>query len=175
MFYEAIDFNQDIGRWLTSNVTNMSYMFYDAYNFDQDIGDWMTDNVNDMSCMFVDASHFNQDISRWLTSNVTDMSDMFFNAQAFNQDISQWSTDNIDDVDEIDGIICSTALYTRLNGESWTNKDVMKMLFPYKRRKDFLKFLVESGYIPYQGSCLTASHHKIFSKEDINRIIMSFL
>ena len=54
-------------------------------------------------------------------------------AMFFNKDIMQWVTDNIDDVYEIDCIICRTALYTRLNGESWTNKDVMKMLFPYKR------------------------------------------
>ena len=30
MFYYAINFNGDISRWDTSNVTNMTHMFRDA-------------------------------------------------------------------------------------------------------------------------------------------------
>ncbi|KAG7357665.1 fibronectin domain containing protein [Nitzschia inconspicua] len=48
MFKNAIAFNQDIGRWEVSNVTDMSAMFQYAQTFNQDIGHWDVSNVTDM-------------------------------------------------------------------------------------------------------------------------------
>ena len=45
MFYNANNFNQYIGGWKTSNVTNMCWMFLGAKEFNQDIGRWDTSKV----------------------------------------------------------------------------------------------------------------------------------
>ncbi|KAK7242221.1 hypothetical protein SO694_00013265 [Aureococcus anophagefferens] len=92
-------FNQDIGAWDTSSVTDMSSMFSGASIFNQDIGAWDTASaVTDMSRMFYLARTFDQDIGAWDTSSVTDMSYMFCRADAFNQDIGAWDTSPVTDM-----------------------------------------------------------------------------
>ncbi len=95
IFYNATAFNQNIDSWNVSNVTNMALMFFGATAFNQPIGSWNVSNVTDMSVMFTDATAFNQNISAWNVSNVTDMSSMFTNATAFNQNIGAWNVSNV--------------------------------------------------------------------------------
>ena len=62
---DAKAFNQAIGSWNVSNVTDMSEMFNGATSFNQYIGNWDVSNVNDMDGMFMQAKSFNQDIGNW--------------------------------------------------------------------------------------------------------------
>ncbi|MDA8682999.1 BspA family leucine-rich repeat surface protein, partial [Porticoccaceae bacterium] len=98
MFEGATAFNQDIGVWNTSAVADMSSMFDGATAFNQDIGGWDTGVVEDMSSMFASATVFNQDIGDWDTSAVADMSSMFDGATGFNQDIGGWDTGVVEDM-----------------------------------------------------------------------------
>ena len=88
------NFNQPIGNWDTSNVTNMLYMFNGAIAFNQPIGSWDVSSVTNMELMFVGTA-FNQDIGNWDVSNVTTMGSMFKNATSFNQPIGNWFVDNV--------------------------------------------------------------------------------
>ena len=50
MFRDAAAFNQDIGQWNVSQVTDMGYMFYDARAFNRPLANWVmrkgTNNIN---------------------------------------------------------------------------------------------------------------------------------
>jgi hypothetical protein len=86
-------FNQPIGSWDMSNVTDMQGMISKAIVFNQPIGSWNTSNVTNMYAMFAEASSFNQPIGSWNTAKVKGMGYMFDYASAFNQNISGWNVD----------------------------------------------------------------------------------
>ena len=90
--FSISQFNQPIGDWDVSNVTDMSNMFYES-QFNLPIGDWNVGVVTNMSRMF-DISQFNQPIDDWDVGNVTNMSSMF-NGSQFDQPIGNWNVSNV--------------------------------------------------------------------------------
>ena len=81
MFYECKSFiGTGLNIWgdKVPKVINMSYMFYGCTQFNQDLSKWIVSNVKDMSYMFYGCTQFNQDLSNWDVSNVINMSYMFY-------------------------------------------------------------------------------------------------
>ncbi len=95
MFFNAKKFNTDISSWKTNSVKNMSYMFTSAEAFSQNLDKWDTSNVTTMKRMFQEAKTFNGNISNWKTENVTNMERMFEKAESFNSGISLWNVNNV--------------------------------------------------------------------------------
>jgi len=133
MFYGAAAFNQDIGQWNVSSVTNMNGMFLNAAAFNQDISQWNVSQVTYMFRMFEGAAAFNQDIGQWNVSQVTDMSDMFLNAAAFNQDIGQWIVSNVTDMR---GMFYNAAAFNQPIG-TWNTSKVTNMSFMFSGASSF--------------------------------------
>jgi len=92
LFGSAPAFNQEIGNWDVSNVTNMEVMFISS-SFNKSISNWNVGNVENMKYMFFD-SKFNQPIGNWNVSKVASMEGMFQTSQ-FNQPIGEWNVSNV--------------------------------------------------------------------------------
>jgi surface protein len=100
-------------------------MFQWANTFNQTIGNWNTTKVTDMYSMFLKADAFNQDINTkevnvngatyvaWDTSSVTTMGYMFWKVVTFDQNIRGWNVGNVTDYDSFD---------TETN-ETWTDDE----------------------------------------------------
>ncbi|WP_438960866.1 BspA family leucine-rich repeat surface protein [Nereida sp.] len=116
-YFHPNSFNQDIGDWDVSKVTNMDNMFRQTYVFNQDIGGWNTSSVTSMVRTFVFSYDFNQDISGWDVSSVTSFFATFESATDFNQDILGW---NVSSATTFQGMFMNaTAMNANFSAPDW--------------------------------------------------------
>ncbi len=96
MFGVAVSFNQPLTNLVDTSVLSgtctMGLMFVNATTFNQNIGGWDVTRVSDMDNMFNTASVFNNggspNIQNWSAPLCIDFTNMFYRAFAFNQPLT---------------------------------------------------------------------------------------
>ena len=152
--FKDLNFNQSIGSWDVSNVTNMAGMFWSPLGmgasapnpFNQDISAWDVSNVTNMWVMFA-GSLFNQDISAWNVSKVTNMSAMF-STSVFNQDISSW---NVSSVTNMASMFYNSSFNQPIRNWDVSNVTDMNNLFAYSSFNQDISSWDVSSVISMQG------------------------
>jgi surface protein len=129
--FKVMSFNQPIGNWNMSNVTNVTSMFYNQRSFNQDLSSWDVSNLTNLSALFSSCSSFNQDISGWDVSNVTNMNSLFNGAISFNQDISGWDVSNVTNMADM---FSSTNFNQDISGWDMSNVTNMSGMFRANNR-----------------------------------------
>lgn len=124
MFHSALAFNQNIGNWDVGKVTNFSNMFYGASNFNNglssDINNWNTSSATNMSSMLREAIRFNQPIGSWNVNKVTNFTNMFYITFAFNQDLGNWSINTISNVN-MNGMFGNATVFNNAGSSAINN------------------------------------------------------
>jgi hypothetical protein len=98
----------NLESWDVSGINDMYTLFYDCVNFDQNIGSWNVSRVTNMGYLFgnnitlrafpSNKGKFNNggspSIGNWDVGRVTDMTSMFINQALFDQDLGKWNVGN---------------------------------------------------------------------------------
>ena len=78
-------YNQPLGAWDVSGVTDMESMFHGSDVFNRPLTNWRGSSLTNMKSMFQNATKFNQPLSELDVASVLYMQDMFNGATSFDQ------------------------------------------------------------------------------------------
>ena len=106
-----------IASWDTSEITNMNYLFYQQVDFNEDISCWNVGQVESMDYLFLGATSFNGDLSRWQVGQVKCMVAMFQGATSFNGDLSRWE---VGQVESMFAMFAGATSFTHQLGGAWS-------------------------------------------------------
>ena len=167
MFEDAYSFNQPIGEWDASSVTDMHIMFWDATNFNQPIGDWNASAVK--SKWNVQSARCLPSANRRMgASSVTNMGNMFQEAHAFNQPIGN-------------GYLSKDAMRDMFNGAGGHNLDGQLADFDGNRMDRMFQDAVSFNQSIENWDCIVTSYEYVghvqwgFSLQSTDRRLERFI
>ncbi|WP_299212137.1 BspA family leucine-rich repeat surface protein [uncultured Aquimarina sp.] len=94
------DLQNVIGQWNTGSINNMNALFIDS-GFNEDIGDWDVSKVTNFSGMFYECPNFDQDLGNWDVSEAVNMRSFItttslatssFSSENYDKTLKGWAT-----------------------------------------------------------------------------------
>ena len=163
LFYNQRQFNQPIGSWDTSKVTDMYGMFVNeslGQSFNQPLNNWDVSKVVRFGYMFYGNTAFNQPLNNWNPASAADMEGMFWEANNFDQNIGTWNVSNVTKMDNM--FRRNTAAAGGFNNggsdsiKDWNVTNVRRASSMFANRRSFTQPLTNwnianIGLFPYNG------------------------
>jgi surface protein len=122
----------NLEKWDISGINSLRTMLFFCPKFDQNIGSWNTSRVTNFIGTFGSSTiqgdpvgGFNNggspSIGNWDTSNATDMTQMFLNQTKFNQNIGSWNVSNVTNFTAMFGVYWNSSTPWQTMSGSFNN------------------------------------------------------
>jgi len=132
MFRGCTLFNEDIGGWDMSNVSNLYQMFINCVNFNRDLPWTVKSNAVTTQAIFEGCTNFNGDLSTWDVSGWTIFLNMFQNSGFNNNSILGW---DVSSATRMDRMFWGTPFNQDISG--WNVSNVTIFLYMFYNNSSF--------------------------------------
>ncbi|UWD35389.1 BspA family leucine-rich repeat surface protein [Mycoplasma cottewii] len=167
---------ENLNKWDTRNLMNISSAFRDNDSFNTDISNWNTSNVKFFDDVFNGATSFNKPLdsrfisignrffTAWNVSEARAFRRMFLNAKKFNQDLNNWEIGgsrgrHVDMESMFEGA-------EKFNGKvkDWNVSSVINFKRMFYKAKDFLRSVSKWDMSAVNNSELRARTELMFNE-----------
>jgi hypothetical protein len=167
MFFRCFAFDQSIGVWDVSNVTNMGYMFTGC-PINQSLAIWDVSNVTNMEYMFNDSG-YRQSLNSWDVRKVQSFRGMFrwawTHIRGYDLDISAWEVDPTANC--LDMFAYNTSF---INKNAIGEIDLSGWTISYWYWMGLSHCQMVSDDFPYSGECARDSHGNVIPNPYLPKI-----
>ena len=96
MFYGCVNFDGDLSKWNTNNITSLQGTFQFCEQFKGNgLENWDVSNVITMNSLFYRCNNLTCDLSNWKVDKVKKMNKMFYECYNINFNLSKWNVSKV--------------------------------------------------------------------------------